>query len=110
MTEWAASLSRVSERATYFNFLDSHDGIGVMAVKSILSKEEIEMMSLKVIENGGFISYKNDADGMVTPYELNITDIIVNNGSRLTIQLRSFDKHKKKIIWSNYNFRNFLFL
>jgi len=73
LTEWAASLSRISERATYFNFLDSHDGIGVMAVKSILSKEEIEMMSLKVIENGGFISYKNDADGMVTPYELNIT-------------------------------------
>lgn len=73
LTEWAASLPKISDRATYFNFLDSHDGVGVMAVKNILSREEIEMMALKVIENGGFISYRTDSDGTVSPYELNIT-------------------------------------
>lgn len=73
LTKWAASISKISDTATYFNFLDSHDGVGVMAVKDILTKEEIEMMALKVIENGGFISYKKESDGSDTPYELNIT-------------------------------------
>ncbi len=73
LTEWAAGLAKVSDTATYFNFLDSHDGIGVMAVKGILSPEEIEMMTLRVLEHGGFISYKAEGDGSESPYEMNIT-------------------------------------
>ncbi len=73
LTKWAASLDSVSSSATYFNFLDSHDGVGVMAVKNILSIEEIERMALKVVEHGGYISYKDNGDGTVSPYELNIT-------------------------------------
>ena len=73
LTKWASGLEQVSNEATYFNFLDSHDGIGVSPVKNILSKEEIEMMALHVLEHGGFISYKDNGDGTVSPYELNIT-------------------------------------
>jgi glucosylglycerate phosphorylase len=73
LTKWAASLKKVSYTASYFNFLDSHDGIGVMAVKNILSKDEIEQIALKVIEHGGYISYKDNGDGTESPYELNIT-------------------------------------
>ena len=73
LSNWASGLNPVSEAATYFNFLDSHDGIGVMAVKGILAREEIEMMALKVLEHGGYISYKDEGDGSVSPYELNIT-------------------------------------
>jgi sucrose phosphorylase len=73
LTKWAKSLEKISETATYFNFLDSHDGIGVMAVKNILSVEEIEMMALRIVEHGGFISYKAEGDGNEIPYELNIT-------------------------------------
>ena len=73
LNDWASNLNPISKTATYFNFLDSHDGIGVMAVKGILSKEEIEMMALKILENGGFISFKDEGDGEVSPYELNIT-------------------------------------
>jgi sucrose phosphorylase len=73
LTEWAASLEKISDTATYFNFLDSHDGVGVMAVKNILTVEEVEMMALKVVEHGGFISYKAEGDGSEVPYELNIT-------------------------------------
>jgi sucrose phosphorylase len=73
LTRWAKSLKKISETATYFNFLDSHDGIGVMAVKNILSAEEIEMLALRVVEHGGFISYKAEGDGSEVPYELNIT-------------------------------------
>ncbi len=73
LTEWAASLEQISDTATFFNFLDSHDGIGVMPVKDILSAEEIEFMALKVLERRGFISYKDNGDGTSSPYELNIT-------------------------------------
>ncbi|HID38861.1 MAG TPA: sugar phosphorylase [Calditrichaeota bacterium] len=70
---WAEGIQKVSDQATYFNFLDSHDGIGVMAVKDILTSQEIEMMALKVLEHGGYISYKDNGDGSTSPYELNIT-------------------------------------
>jgi len=73
ITKWATNLNKISENATYFNFLDSHDGIGVMAVRDILPAEDIEMMALRVLENGGYISYKDNGDGTVSPYEMNIT-------------------------------------
>jgi len=73
LTEWADSLEKISDTATYFNFLDSHDGIGVMAVKNILTPEEIDLMALRTVEHGGFISYKAEGDGNEVPYELNIT-------------------------------------
>ncbi len=73
LTNWAASIKRVSCQATFFNFLDSHDGIGVMAVKNILTDEEIENMALKVVEYGGYISYKDEGNGKISPYELNTT-------------------------------------
>ena len=73
LSKWASTLNPVSDTANYFNFLDSHDGIGVMAVKGILTKEEIETMALNVLEHGGYISYKDEGDGSVSPYELNIT-------------------------------------
>ncbi|MFQ5603329.1 MAG: sugar phosphorylase [bacterium] len=73
LTTWAASVKPISPAATYFNFLDSHDGIGIMAVVNILSPEEIDLMALKVLEHGGFISYKNNGDGTESPYEFNIT-------------------------------------
>ncbi len=73
LTEWAATLKKPSNEATFFNFLDSHDGVGVMAVQGILTPEEIELMALRVVEHGGFISYRANPDGSLSPYELNIT-------------------------------------
>ncbi len=73
LTAWAATLKNPSREATFFNFLDSHDGVGVMAVQGILTPEEIEMMALRVVEHGGFISYRANSDGSYSPYELNIT-------------------------------------
>jgi len=44
-----------------------------MAVKNILSKDQIELLALRVVEHGGYISYKDNGDGTESPYELNIT-------------------------------------
>lgn len=73
LSEWAANLEPVSELTTFFNFLDSHDGVGIMAVKNILSDEEINFLIQRAREHGAHISYKTDKDGEEVPYEINIT-------------------------------------
>ena len=73
LSRWADTLNTVSDTVTFFNFLDSHDGIGVMAVKDILQKEEIDFIIKTAGEHGGYISYKTGEDGDEVPYEINIT-------------------------------------
>ena len=73
LNEWAESLKPVSETTSYFNFLDSHDGVGLMAVKDLLSHDEIKFVIQRAREHGGYVSYKTDKDGLDVPYEINIT-------------------------------------
>jgi sucrose phosphorylase len=73
LTDWAASLERVSDTATYFNFLDSHDGVGVLPVKNLVSPEEVDALVEHVRAHGGLVSYRDTGDGGRAPYELNVT-------------------------------------
>ncbi len=73
LTEWAGSLERVSDTATYFNFLDSHDGVGVLPVKNLAPPEEIEALVERVKAHGGLVSMRDTEEGTQAPYELNIT-------------------------------------
>ena len=72
LSRWASSLVTSSRKTTFFNFLASHDGIGVMPVRGILDEEEVEAMANRVKLLDGSVSYKNNADGTKSPYELNI--------------------------------------
>ncbi len=83
LAAWAASLERVSDRTTYFNFLDSHDGIGVLPVKNLLSQEEISLLVERARAHGGMVSMHSTGDGTQEPYELNITwfDALNREGS-----------------------------
>jgi sucrose phosphorylase len=69
---WVASLELPSDAVTFFNFLASHDGIGVNPVRGILAGEEIDALVRRAVAHGGFVSYKQNADGSKSPYELNI--------------------------------------
>ncbi len=71
--DWAATLDKVSDTATFLNFLDSHDGIGVLGVKGILPEEAIQEMVERIERHGGFVSYRSDGKGGRQPYELNST-------------------------------------
>ena len=62
-----------SDTATFFNMLDTHDGIGLMGVKGILSKEEIDYIIQRALLNGAYISYKMKEDRTEEPYEINCT-------------------------------------
>ena len=72
LTSWAQSLLLPSKDVTFFNFLASHDGIGLMPVKGILDEKDIEAMADHAVSQGGFVSRKNESDGTTSPYELNI--------------------------------------
>jgi sucrose phosphorylase len=72
LQRWAASLTLPSEQTTFFNFLASHDGIGVRPVEDILSPQEMQSLVDLATQHGGHVSYKTNADGSKSPYELNI--------------------------------------
>lgn len=72
LSAWAASLEPLTDRTAFFNFLASHDGIGVVPAKGILTDGEIEDLVRQVKRRGGFVSYKHNGDGTQSPYELNI--------------------------------------
>ena len=94
LTDWARSLddTRLTNQTTYFNFLASHDGIGMRPVEDILNHEEKQMLVNHVTVNGGKISYKNNKDGSTTPYELNISyqDAVSKLGDTQKIRIAKF--------------------
>lgn len=72
LSTWARTLFLPSDEVTFFNFLASHDGIGLMPAKGILDKGEIEAMAKHTLKEGGFVSRKSESDGSTSAYELNI--------------------------------------
>lgn len=73
LARWAAGLSTPSPATTFFNFLDSHDGIGLLGARGLLSDDDIGLLIRRVEEHGGLVSYRSRGDGTSSPYELNIT-------------------------------------
>lgn len=90
LSDWAKSIGKVSETATYFNFLASHDGIGMRPTEGILTEDDKQLLVDKVVENGGLVSYKNNTDGSQSVYELNInySDALVNKGEDATEEMK----------------------
>jgi len=62
-----------SNMTTFFNILDTHDGIGLMGVKEILPKEEIDFIIERAKGLGAYISYKMTEARTEEPYEINTT-------------------------------------
>ncbi|MGF1491119.1 MAG: alpha-amylase family glycosyl hydrolase [Microcoleaceae cyanobacterium] len=73
LSNWAQDLQPVSNTTTFFNMLDTHDGVGLMGVKNILSPAEIEFMIQRARKHGAFVSYKTGKNGQQEPYEINTT-------------------------------------
>lgn len=72
LTRWAQSLALPSDRVTFFNFLASHDGIGLNPARGILSDAEIDALVRRALDHSGLISCKEMPDGSQVPYELNL--------------------------------------
>ena len=80
LSDWAKTINLDSNKITYFNFLSSHDGIGLRPTEGILTEDERQTLAKRVKENGGRVSYKSNPDGSQSIYELNINyhDALVN--------------------------------
>ena len=72
LAAWADRLTPPSDQVTFFNFLASHDGIGLNPARGLLTEDEIEALVRHALAHRGFVSHKNMPDGSQSPYELNI--------------------------------------
>ncbi|MBK8619852.1 MAG: sugar phosphorylase [Anaerolineales bacterium] len=94
LSNWARTLTAPSDKTTFFNFLASHDGVGLNPVRGILSNAEIDSLVDKTLAHGGLVSYKHNADGTQSPYEMNVNyfDALSNpNGNEsLSLQIERF--------------------
>jgi sucrose phosphorylase len=70
--EWASGIGAVSDTATWFNFLASHDGIGLRATEGILDESERAALVERTRSHGGEVSWASRPDGSRAVYELNI--------------------------------------
>ncbi|MEG3132993.1 alpha-amylase family glycosyl hydrolase [Rouxiella sp. T17] len=74
LTQWAQGLNAEAHypKTTYFNFLSSHDGIGLRPTETFLDDDERKYMAQETQRKEGRVSYKDNGDGTHSPYELNI--------------------------------------
>ena len=73
LSQWASSLELPSTKTTWFNFLASHDGIGLNPLRGILPESDILSLVEKLQQEGALVNWKNNPDGTRSPYEINVT-------------------------------------
>ncbi|HBL5410188.1 TPA: sugar phosphorylase [Enterobacter hormaechei] len=73
LCQLAGSLALPSTYTTWFNFLASHDGIGLNPLRGILPESEILSLVEKLQQEGALVNWKNNPDGTRSPYEINVT-------------------------------------
>ncbi len=73
LRKWSMTMPPAQEGNAYFNFLASHDGIGLRPVEGKLDSTELYKLINKMRDLGGRVSYKTSQWGEEIPYEINIT-------------------------------------
>jgi len=79
-SDWVSNLVVPHKNVCYFNFLSSHDGIGVMPVDDILNRDELNVLIDAAQANGGKVSYKSKGNGEQVPYEINCNFLSLLHG------------------------------
>lgn len=73
LSNWAKGLELPEGKRTFFNFLASHDGIGLNPVRGIIPEADILALVDDLEKEGALVSYKQNPDGTKSPYEINVT-------------------------------------
>jgi len=81
LKQWMMSMPPAQNGTAYFNFIASHDGIGLRPVEDILSEQEVDELAALMKEFGGDVSWRAMTDGQHRPYELNISLIDALKGT-----------------------------
>lgn len=72
LKRWIMSMPPAQNGTCYFNFIASHDGIGLRPAEGLLNDEEIATLADTMKEFGGKISWRSAESGEQKPYEINI--------------------------------------
>jgi len=72
LKHWLMRMPPAQNGTCYFNFIASHDGIGLRPAEGLLSESEIGTMVNTMQNFGGLISWRTGEDGSQKPYEMNI--------------------------------------
>ena len=73
LKRWLMSMPPSQDGTMYFNFIASHDGIGLRPAEGLLSESELDNL-VHTIENfGGKISWRTTDNGEQKAYEMNIS-------------------------------------
>ena len=94
LRDWARTLRTPSDETTFFNFLASHDGVGVRPVEDLLGEADVLRLVRRAEEHGGQVSYRTRPGADPAAYELNCSLFdLVNDpraGDPLDLQVRRF--------------------
>ncbi len=81
LAAWTKGLTPAPNGCSYFNFIASHDGIGLRPLEGLLQDDEIEQLIDIVHQRGGFASMRSTPSGEDRVYELNIALFSAFGGS-----------------------------
>jgi sucrose phosphorylase len=81
LKQWMMSMPPAQHGTTYFNFVASHDGIGLRPAEGLLSDEELDRLIETMERFGGHVSYRALENGENKPYEINIALIDALQGT-----------------------------
>jgi sucrose phosphorylase len=73
LKQWMMSMPPARNGTAYFNFIASHDGIGLRPAEGLLDEQEIDSLVSTMQQFGGLISWRNVENGKRKPYEINIS-------------------------------------
>lgn len=72
LSQWLMSMPPAQNGTCYFNFIASHDGIGLRPTEGLLGDGELETFIRTMEQFGGLVSWRSDAGGRRKAYEINI--------------------------------------
>jgi len=73
LKRWLMSMPPSQDGTMYFNFIASHDGIGLRPAEGLLDDTELNTLVETVQGFGGKISWRTSDNGEQKPYEMNIS-------------------------------------
>ncbi len=81
LKSWLMSMPPAQNGTFYFNFIASHDGIGLRPAEGLLSEQEINDLVNCMQKFGGRVGWRSADNGKQKPYELNIALIDALKGT-----------------------------
>lgn len=73
LKQWMMSMPPARNGTAYFNFIASHDGIGLRPAEGLLNDSEINTLVETMQQFGGRISWRAVDENTSKPYEINIS-------------------------------------